>query len=485
MLILKLAVRNLTRHARKSLTIGILIMMGVAILFVANAIFESTNQGLRATFVSSVTGDAAMSAHEDVSYGLFGSEVPIVSDYESIPAIGGFAAVSDRFGEIDGLAAWTPLVSAAARMSVGGASVSVPVFGVDPATYFSVCSAIAIQRGDIKELSAGGVFINAKLAADMERRIGRGLEIGEPVTFSMYSNGSFKVRAGHFAGVHAYPAGTEVIDRLVLADPTIVRGLVDYTLGYVSSSGSAPTASTSGAGNLDDLFGSATDQVAAPTEDGLTLDALADSLADTTERNLVVSPDAAAWSFALFKAKDGQDARMIKSLRELALAAQWDVRVLDWRTAAGSSAQALFAVQGAFYIGIGFVVLGAILVIMNALVISVLERSAEIGTMRGIGARSGFIRSLFIAESMVLTMAAATVGIVIGIAISLGAARAGIKITNPLLISLFGGDLIRPVVSVHSALLHLGMAAIVGALAWIYPVSLAMKIQPVSAMNAS
>jgi len=483
MLILKLAIRNLTRHTRKSLTIGTLIMLGVAILFVANAVFESTNQGLRATFVNSVTGDAVMSAHEEVSYGLFGSEVPIVSDYESIPAIGGFTAISTHFDQLEGLATWTPLVSAAARMSVGGASINVPVFGIDPATYFSVCSAVTIQRGDVNEVLAGGVFINASLASDLEKRIGRKLEIGEPVTFSMYSNGSFKVRAGHFAGVHVYPAGTEVIDRLVLADPTIVRGLVDYTLGYVSSS--SPAAATTGTGNLDDLFGTATDQVNAPTEAGMSLDALANTLADTTERNLVVSPDAAAWSFALFKAQDGQGARMIRSLRELAMAEHWDVRVLDWRTAAGSSAQALFAVQGAFYIGIGFVVLGAILVIMNALVISVLERSAEIGTMRGIGARAGFIRSLFIAESMVLTMAAALAGIIIGIAVSLYAARVGIRVTNPLLISLFGGDLIRPVVSMRSALLHLGMAAIVGALAWIYPVSLAMKIQPVSAMNAS
>lgn len=483
MLILKLAIRNLTRHTRKSLTIGSLIVLGVAILFVANAIFESTNQGLHSTFVRSVTGDAVMSAHEEVSYGLFGSEVPIVSDYESIPAIGGFSAISDRFGEIDGLEAWTPLVSAAAQLRLGGTSINVPVFGVDPATYFSVCSDIVIQSGDIQELKAGGVFINSGLAAELERRLGRPLAPGEPVTFSMYTNGSFKVRAGHFAGIHAYPAGTEVMERLVLADPTIVRGLVDYTLGYVSAS--APGPSSAVPGDLDDLFGSASDQVNAPAENGLSLEALATALADTTQRNLVVSPDAAAWSFALFRARDGQSARMIKSMRDLAALHSWDVRVLDWRTAAGSSAQALFAVQGAFYIGIGFVILGAILVIMNALVISVLERSAEIGTMRGIGAKAGFIRSLFIAESMVLTVAAASVGIVIGIAVSLYAARVGIRITNPLLISLFGGDLIRPVISLRSALIHLGMAAFVGALAWIYPVSLAMKIQPVSAMNGS
>ena len=62
MLILKLAFRNLLRHPRKSLTIGGLIALGIAALFVANAVFESSDRGLRSSFVRSMTGDAALSA---------------------------------------------------------------------------------------------------------------------------------------------------------------------------------------------------------------------------------------------------------------------------------------------------------------------------------------------------------------------------------------------------------------------------------------
>jgi putative ABC transport system permease protein len=482
MLILKLALRNLSRHLRKSLIIGSLIAIGVAALFTANAIFESSNRGLRSSFVRSVTGDLVVSERGETAYGLFGSEVPIVSDYESIPAIAGFSAMTERFDKLDGLEAWTPLVSAAAKMSIGGVSFNVPVFGVDPSTYFTVCSDIVIQRGDTTKLSAGGVFLNMSLLAAIEMKLGRMLEMGETVTFSMYSNGSFKIRTGILAGVHSYPGSTEVLDRLVLADPTIVRSLADYTLGYTSSS--TLVMKTGSGDDLDDLFANATDVI---ESDGasLTLDNLEEELADTSERDLMIQPDAAAWSFALFRAMDGQTLKLDKSLRDEAMANGWNIRVLDWRGAAGASAQALFAVQGAFYAGMGFIVIGAILVIMNALVISVLERTSEIGTMRGLGAGTGFIRSLFIAESMSLTLVSTAMGIILGIAVSSGAAHFGIRISNPLLVSLFGGNFIRPVITLRSVLLHLGMATIVGSIAWIYPVSLAMRIQPVSAMNVS
>jgi len=407
--------------------------------------------------------------------------VPIVSEYETIPPITGFSEISAEFPEIEGLATWTPVVSAAAHMRIGKNFVAtVPLFGVDNVTYFSVCSDVVIESGDIGALSSGGVFLNSVLASAAEARLKRPLKLGEPITFSMYSNGSFKIRKGSFTGVQAYPGGTEVMSRLVLADPTIVRGLADYTLGYIAVGSSEAAAADSG--SIDDLFSSPAD-VDALEGQGLTLGTLEERLADTAERDLFVSPDAAAWSFVLFKAEPGREAEMLESFRSTATREGWDVRIMDWRGAAGSSAQALFAVQGAFYVGMGFIALGAILVIMNALVISVLERTAEIGTMRGLGANAGFISRLFIAESMLLTMTAAAIGLALGLAVTVGTSRAGIPIENPLLVSLFGGSVLRPLASPRSLALHAGLAAAVGALAWIYPVSLALRVQPISAMS--
>ncbi|OHD26340.1 MAG: hypothetical protein A2Y38_00130 [Spirochaetes bacterium GWB1_59_5] len=483
MLILKLAVRNLLRHPRKTFLLGTLIAVGMAALFVANAVFDSTNSGLESSFIRSLTGDAAISARSETAFSLFGSEVPIVSEYESIPPIPGFAelvATVQNVGEVD---AWTPVVSGVAQMRVGGYAVNVPVFGVDPASYFAVCSDIVIERGDVSTLASGGVFINAVLAATVEATIGRPLALGEDIVFGMYSGGSFRLKKGTFSGVHRYVSSTESLDRVVLADATLVRSIANYTLGFASRDAPSYALEAQESFDLDDLFSDAAD-VDTSSGSGLTLEAVEASMADTSERDALVMTDAAAWSFVLVRAKEGLKDSISGLLAKALDDAGLDCRAMGWRSAAGTSAQALFAVQAAFYVGLGFVALGAVLVIMNALVISVLERSAEIGTMRGLGAGSSFIRSLFIAESMLLTMSAALVGILAGALLSAWLYDTGVAVTNPLLVSLFGGTMLRPVPTLRSVLMHLVLAAVVGASAWIYPVSLAMKVQPVAAMNA-
>lgn len=480
MLILKLAFRNLMRHRRKTIVIGSLIAVGMAALFVANAVFESTNQGLRSSLIRSLTGDAALSARADTSFSLFGSEVPIVSEYEAIPAMTAAGELLELVNGLPETEASAPIVSALAQMRVGGMAVNVPVFGVEPESYFRVCSDIAIERGDPAMLSSGGVFLNGALAASVEASLGRQLSIGEDVVFGMYSGGSFRLKKGSFAGVHRYVSSTETLDRVVLADPTLVRSIANYTLGYAMAS-DEPAQADDGF-DLDSLFSDASDSVAEGGS-GLTLGAVEEALADTSERDALVMTDSAAWSFILVKARDGDDARLSRALSGALRDRADEYRVLSWRDAAGSSAQALFAIQSAFYVGLGFVALGAVLVIMNALVISVLERSAEIGTMRGLGAGGPFIRGLFVAESMALTLSAAATGIVVGYIVALALAEGGIPLENPLLVSLFGGNVVRPTPSLRSAGMHLVLAAFVGALAWIYPVSLAMRVQPVAAMS--
>lgn len=501
MLIIKLALRNLSRNTKKTLLIGMLISSGMALLFFSGAVFESTNRGLKTSFTGSLTGDVALSARSDVPFSLFGVEVPIISDYENIPPIYGYPEMADSLGTMENVEAWTPVVSAAAFLETvaGNSRTAVPVFGVDPETYFSVCRDIIIEKGDTSMLSRGGIFLNERLAAEVEEDLGRELSIGEPLQLSMYSDGSFRIRRGVFSGVIGYVSYTDPLDRVVLADASLVRSIVNYTLGIIDE---PDTGSEDYSGDdlfdLDSLFESSAvpeSVISGPEEvvagnsvpeagDELTLEYVEEILSEEEELSFhQIDADSAAWSFVLFRAAEGKATVLRKTLARNAEEQGWPVRVLDWRSAAGLGAQAVFALQSIFYGGIIFILFGAVLVIMNGLVISVFERITEIGTMRGLGAGKGFIRALFITESMLLTITASSVGILAGIILSHAVSVSGISVNNELLAVLFGGNVIRPLVTVSGVLKHLFFAFAAASLAWIYPVSLAIKIQPAEIMG--
>ena len=131
--------------------------------------------------------------------------------------------------------------------------------------------------------------------------------------------------------------------------------------------------------------------------------------------------------------------------------------------------------------------LGGIVLILtvNSLVMSVFERTAEIGTMRAIGAPRGFIQQLFIIETCALTLVSGAVGILLGLAAVIFLDRVPVHLGNQILVLLFGGASLHPVVSIGNIGLSAGVSLVLGMIAWAYPVRLALRIQPVRAIQAS
>jgi putative ABC transport system permease protein len=121
---------------------------------------------------------------------------------------------------------------------------------------------------------------------------------------------------------------------------------------------------------------------------------------------------------------------------------------------------------------------------MNTLVISVIERTGEIGTMRALGAQKRTVRRMFVFETLSIAVVFGLIGVALG-AIVIGILNlTGVAAPNQFFQILFGADVLHPALPLSSLLYALGIIVAIGIVASLYPVAVALKIQPVEAIQA-
>lgn len=106
--------------------------------------------------------------------------------------------------------------------------------------------------------------------------------------------------------------------------------------------------------------------------------------------------------------------------------------------------------------------------IMNIMLVSVTERTREIGIRMAVGARRKDVLSQFLIEAIFLSGVGGLIGIIIGIVVALQLSRLG---NLPELISTF------------SVLLAFGVSALVGVLFGLYPAWRASRLDPITALR--
>lgn len=106
--------------------------------------------------------------------------------------------------------------------------------------------------------------------------------------------------------------------------------------------------------------------------------------------------------------------------------------------------------------------------IMNIMLVSVTERTREIGLRKAIGATSGAVRAQFLLESVMLCLAGGVIGMFLGVF--------GVRVIAGLM------D-VPPIVSTGGIILAFGFAALVGVFFGYYPAYKASKLDPIVALR--
>jgi ABC-type lipoprotein release transport system permease subunit len=160
------------------------------------------------------------------------------------------------------------------------------------------------------------------------------------------------------------------------------------------------------------------------------------------------------------------------------------LKVVDWQAASGLVGQFIEVMRGVLYTAIFVVYLVALVIINNAMVMATMERTAEIGTMRAVGAARAFVVLLFLLETILLGLIAGAGGALasgafIGWLSQVGLPSGG----NNILIFLFAGPRMYPSIGCGNLLFGLASILVVSLLSTLYPAFVAAGVPPVVAMQ--
>lgn len=502
--IFKLAINNLRQQKTKTIIIGLFIAIGMMIVQVGNGFIESVNNGMEKDFRANYTADIIVSAPipDGVFMDLFGiTDLANVMEVKQIPALPDVKAAEKIISETSGILQKSNIVTTQGILMETDEflledqdMMKIPVFYMfagEADAYFKMFPNQKITEGRYPAPGTNEILVDERLKKNFYEYYKSEMQLNQTIYISGVSMQTL-IREAKIVGFYNQPDENSAMYSIVYADPSLARAFADLTYGanFVQELPEEINFDLSDSSE-DDLFGSDNDLFADSTFDDSFIASsdvdFDDILGDTTLRDELNKTDDGAWHYILLRCEKGMNdseiATVIEDLNNKFAAAGVEAVARDWEGAAGTFTSSVDSISSLFTVLIIILAIVVFIIIMNTMVISVLERTGEIGTMRAIGADKSFVRKLFFCESITLTLGAEIVGTILSLVIMTILNACNFTVSDDIAKMILGGGSISFIPTVGNFVSTMIIILVGTILANLYPVSSALKITPLKALS--
>ncbi len=502
--IIKLALRNLKEHKSKTIIISMFILFGVAIVVMGNSFLESVNRGLENDFRANVTGDLAISVipEKGTTIDLFGvNSTNITTEVPQIPALTDIDKIEKILAETDGIKKQSKLISAQVILSKDAeidfsvlqdddkdlGIMDLPIsmlFAGESGSYWELFPDLKMIEGHYPTPGSNEIIVDTRVIEGFYKAWDKTLEVGDDVLLASMGG---VIREGKVVGIFKPANEYSAMFQSVYCEPGLARSFAELTYANSFSQELPDTVDLSISEMSEDDFFGGDDFFDDFEEDTSILGSTSDFdsiLGDTSLRDELNKTDDGAWQFIVAKLNNPHaDKKLVAQLNKRFKDEGINALAMDWKKAAYSYSASVDGIGFIFNLLIIILAIVVFIIIMNTMVVSVIERTSEIGTMRAIGAEKKFVKKLFYSEAIILTTLSSIAGVIFAFICMMIFNSFNITITNTIAKMILGGGLLHFSPTPKIIIITIVIALIGSIISNRYPVKSALRITPIKALS--
>lgn len=496
----KIAWRNIWRHKSKSLIIGVILFLGAFLMTLGNAIVSGMEKGMETNLKGSFTGDVIIISNKEEKDAIFadmtGSARELIPDYFKVEKL---VKSNDKTYKVLPIAFGMNFLLSddADMMPVGVMGVNIKEFLDFYGDQYRIIEGRILKDGEAGVIVGNlgrkyvinssdywikpkNVPLNKDNLTKEAKEFGDNLTVKDDLVImgAGKDSSSLDIRVP-VIGVYKLKALDKLMGDNFIVDINSFRAANGMTTGEekVKISEEQKDALSSGF----DFEGGLVEE----NNDQTSINSL-ETLFSEQGEPVINGPklDTGAYNVLSIKVKKGvNEAKYIKELNENFKSNNLNVRAISWSDALGFIGKIALFIKIALNVFVLFIFFVAIIVIMNTLSMTAMERVSEIGMMRAVGAQKGFLRKMFVQETAFLSFFFGGIGVGIGLVVVVILQMAKIGTTNEFLQLAYGGDFLNPIIRFQDLIVGIVELGLVTLLALMYPVKLVGKITPLDAIS--